>query len=82
VADDRSKYVYKDATVVIGTDEETEITVVFVVMKGRSLAISFPRFQGGSKEIDAEEMKKFFEVTPPSQMLSAIKDAWWEKQAQ
>ncbi len=79
---DPSKFVYKDTTVIIGTDEETNITVVFLVMKSRSIAVSFPRFQGGSKELTADEMKTFFEVTPPSEMLSAIKDAWWEKQAQ
>lgn len=75
-------FVYKDATVVIGTDEQTEITVVFIVMKGRSLAVSFPRFQGGAKEITPEEMSIFFEKTPPSEILAAIKDAWWEKQGQ
>lgn len=82
MATDPSEFVYKDATVIIGTDEQTNITVVFVVMKGRSLAVSFPRFQGGSKEITADEMNLFFANTPPSEMLAAIKDAWWEKQAQ
>ncbi len=79
---DRSKFVHKDATVITGTDEETNITVVFIVMRGRSIAISFPRYQGGAKELTADDMQKFFANTPPSEMFSAIKDAWREKQGQ
>lgn len=82
MATDRSQFVYKDATVIIGHDDDPPITVVFLVMKGRSLAISFPRFSGGAQEIPAGDMATFFEKTPPSEMLDAIKDAWWEKQAQ
>ena len=79
---DESKFVFKDATVIVGTDEETNITVVFVVMHGRSVAITFPRSQGTAKEISSDEMRTFFENTPDSVMLKEIKKAWWEKQAQ
>lgn len=82
MATDRSQFVHKDVTVVIGHDDDPPVTVVFLVMKGRSMAISFPRFQGGATEIPADKMGEFFEKTPPSEMLDAIKDAWWEKQAQ
>lgn len=77
-----AEYVHRDVTVVIGTDDETKITVVFLVKKTGGVAISFPRDVGVAKELTAADMELFLRVTPPSEMLDAINEAWQKVQPQ
>lgn len=77
-----AEYVHRDVTVVVGTDEETKLTVVFLVKKTGGMAISFPRDVGMAKELSAADMDLFLMVTPPSEMLDAIREAWQKVQPQ
>lgn len=75
---DRTKFVFKDVTVVIGNDEEVNTTFVFLVKPKGGTVISFPRPGGSARDLTPDEMEKFLSGTPPSDMLSAIEDAWRE----
>jgi len=71
-----AEYVHKDVTVVVGTDEEADVSVIFVVSKAGGIAFSFPRPAGVFKELSFDDMELFLAVTPESKMLEAIREAW------
>jgi hypothetical protein len=69
-------FVHKDVTVVVGTDTDVGITVIFIVKKDSGLVYSFPTEMGEGKELNKEDMEKFLASSPESEMLTAISKAW------
>ncbi len=75
-----SDFLHKDATVIFASDDLLGISYGFIIMREKTIMFSFPTSRGGSKLMTRDEMMGFLEKMPPSDMLSAIKKAWLEKQ--
>ena len=74
------EFVHKNATVIVGNDEDANLTVIFVVKKNGAVVFSFPRPVGEGRTFSSTEMELFLLVSVESDMLKAIRQAWQERE--